>query len=302
MGELQPERRPVELVHGADHWIGRFVAMACPCEVLVEQVPERVARRILDAVSDCAWRIEAKFSRYRADNIVHLINTSAGRPVTVDAETAKLLDFAATLTHLSDGRFDITCGVLRKAWRFDGGSHVPAQSEIDALLPLVGWHRAAWQSPVLTLQPGMQIDLGGIGKEYAVDAAATIAAGIARGVSSLVNFGGDVAVHNARRDGRPWQVGIEYADRPGTAASVIQLTRGALATSGDARRFVLKDGKRYSHVLDARSGWPVPDAPRSVTVAADTCTQAGTMTTLALLWGAEAENFLQSQGVRYWLQ
>jgi thiamine biosynthesis lipoprotein len=301
VGEPHPERRPVELVHGADHWIGRFIAMACPCEVLIEQVPESLARRILDAVSDCAWRIEAKFSRYRDDNIVHLINTSAGRPVTVDAETAKLLDFAATLTHLSEGRFDITSGVLRKAWAFDGGSYIPAQREIDALLPLVGWHRVAWRSPVLSLQPGMQIDLGGVGKEYAVDAAAAIAAGIARGVSTLVNFGGDMAVYNARRDGRPWQVGVECPDRPGAAASVIKLTRGALATSGDSRRFVLKDGKRYSHVLDARSGWPVPDAPRSVTVAADTCTQAGTMATLALLRGAEAERFLQSQGARYWL-
>jgi thiamine biosynthesis lipoprotein len=301
-GEPQPERRPVELVRGTDHWIGRFAAMACPCEVLIEQVPEALARRILEAVSNCAWRIEAKFSRYRDDNIVHLINTRAGQPITVDAETAKLLDFATILTDLSDGHFDITCGVLRKAWRFDGGSHVPTQREIDVLLPLIGWRRVEWQSPVLCLQPGMQIDLGGIGKEYAVDTASAIAAGMARGVSVLVNFGGDMAVHNSRRDGRPWQVGIECSDRPGSAASVIKLARGALATSGDSRRFVLKDGKRYSHVLDARSGWPIPDAPRSVTVAADTCIQAGTMTTLALLRGADAEQFLQSQHARYWLQ
>lgn len=300
--EPRPERRPVELVRGLDHWIGRFIAMACPCEVLIEPVPEALARRILEAVSNCAWRIEAKFSRYRDDNIVHLINTSAGRPVTVDAETAKLLDFATTLTNLSDGRFDITCGVLRKAWRFDGGSHVPAQSEIDALLPLIGWRRVEWRPPELCLQPGMQIDLGGIGKEYAVDTAAAIAANMARGVSTLVNFGGDMAVCSSRRDGRPWQVGIECADRPGAAASIIKLSRGALATSGDSRRFVLKDGKRYSHVLDARSGWPVLHAPRSVTVAADTCVQAGTMSTLALLRGADAERFLQSQGARYWLQ
>lgn len=294
--------RPAELVRGAEHWIGRFVAMACPCEVLMEPVPEALARRILEAVSGCAWRIEAKFSRYRDDNIVHAINSSAGRPVTVDAETARLLDFAATLTRLSDGRFDITCGVLGKAWRFDGGSHVPAQAEIDALLALVGWHRVAWQSPVFSMQPGMRIDLGGIGKEYAVDAAAALAADVAPGVSCLVNFGGDVAVRIPRRDGRSWQVGIESAARPGVAAVIVDLAHGALATSGDSRRFVLKDGRRYCHVLDARTGWPVADAPRSVTVAADTCTQAGTLTTLSLLRGAEAESFLQSQGVRHWVQ
>lgn len=294
--------RMAELVRGEDHWIGRFTAMACPCEVLIEQVSEALARRLLDEVSRCAWRIEAKFSRYRDDNIVHLINSSAGRPVVVDEETAKLLDFAATLTRLSAGRFDITCGVLRQAWRFDGGDHIPLQSEIDALLPLIGWHRLSWQSPVLSLQPGMQIDFGGIGKEYAVDAAVALASGIARGVSCLVNFGGDVAVRHARRDGRPWRVGIESAERPGAATSTISLTRGALATSGDSRRFVLKDGKRYSHVLDARTGWPVANAPRSVTVAAESCTQAGTMATLALLQADAAQGFLQSQGMRYWLQ
>lgn len=276
--------------------------MACPCEVLIEQVPESLARRIVDAVSGCAWRIETKYSRYRDDNIVHQINTSMGRPVTVDEETAKLLDFATTLTRLSEGRFDITCGILRKVWRFDGGSHIPTQGDIDALLPLIGWRRASWRSPVLSLQPGMQIDLGGIGKEYAVDAAATRISAMARGVSCLVNFGGDIVVRHPRRDGRCWQVGIESANQPGAAASIIKLTQGALATSGDSRRFVLKDGKRYPHVLDATTGWPVPDAPRSVTVAADTCTQAGTLTTLALLQGAGAEQFLKSQGARYWLQ
>jgi thiamine biosynthesis lipoprotein len=90
------QQRTAELVRGEDHWIGRFSAMGCPCEVLIEQVPATLARRLVDEVSRCAWRIEAKFSRYRDDNIVHLINTSAGRPVSVDEETAKLLDFAAT--------------------------------------------------------------------------------------------------------------------------------------------------------------------------------------------------------------
>jgi len=296
------QQRTAELVRGEDHWIGRFSAMGCPCEVLIEQVPATLARRLVDEVSRCAWRIEAKFSRYRDDNIVHLINTSAGRPVSVDEETAKLLDFAATLTRLSDGRFDITCGVLRKAWRFDGGDHVPLQSEIDALLPLIGWHRLSWHSPVLSLQPGMQIDFGGIGKEYAVDAAVALASGIARGVSCLVNFGGDVAVRHPRRDGRAWRVGVESADRVGAAASIISLTRGALATSGDSRRFALKDGKRYSHVLDARTGWPVANSPRSVTVAAESCTQAGTLATLALLQADAAEALLRAQKVRYWLQ
>jgi thiamine biosynthesis lipoprotein len=121
-------------------------------------------------------------------------------------------------------------------------------------------------------------------------------------VSCLVNFGGDIAVRTPRRDGKAWVVGIESCDRQGMATNTISLRSGAIASSGDSRRFVMKDGKRYSHVLDARTGWPVLDAPRSVTILADTCTQAGTFSTLAMLRGANAREFLQAQGVKYWLQ
>jgi thiamine biosynthesis lipoprotein len=86
----------------------------------------------------------------------------------------------------------------------------------------------------------------------------------------------------------------------GGVARHIDLTVGALATSGDSRRFLLKDGKRYGHVLDPRSGWPVVGAPRSVTVAAATCTEAGMLATLALLQGTEAEAFLEAQAVQFW--
>lgn len=284
------------------HLAARFTAMASPCEVLIETTSELLARRIADAVAQCAWRIERKYSRYRDDSVIHWINASAGAPLEVDDETANLLDFAATLTHLSDGRFDITSGVLRKAWTFDGGSRIPTQDEIDALLPSVGWHKVKWARPSLQLQPGMQIDFGGIGKEYAVDAASTLADSIAPGASVLVNFGGDVAVRHARRDGEPWRVGIENAARPDRPSRLLNLTRGAIATSGDARRFVLKDGRRYAHILDARTGWSIEGAPRSITVVADTCTQAGTLTTLAMLHGSNAETFLSDAGVQFWLQ
>jgi len=276
--------------------------MASPCEVLIEDAPEALARQMVSAAADCAWRIERKFSRYRSDSVVHEINSSAGRAIVLDEESAALIDFAATLTTMSEGRFDITSGVLRKVWTFDGGSAVPSQSQIDAVMARVGWHHVQWRKPVLQLQPGMQIDLGGIGKEYAVDLAASRVEGIASGSSCLINFGGDVAVRNPRRDGQPWRVGIEASEHEGTAVHVVRLTRGGLATSGDSRRFVLHQGRRYSHIIDARTGWPVADAPRSITVAADTCTQAGTLTTLAMLQGRDAEQFLRASGAKYWIQ
>jgi thiamine biosynthesis lipoprotein len=106
----------------------------------------------------------------------------------------------------------------------------------------------------------------------------------------------------ARRDGQPWRVGIEAPDRTGAAARIVHLHRGGLATSGDSRRFVMHEGRRYSHILDARTGWPIQDAPRSITVAADTCTQAGTLTTLAMLQGTNAEQLLRASGSRYWIE
>jgi thiamine biosynthesis lipoprotein len=282
-------------------WVGRFRAMAGPCEVLIETLDATEARVVTERVADCAWRIEDKYSRYRRGNVVDEINTAGGRAITVDEETAKLLDFAATLHDLSDGLFDVTSGVLRRAWTFDGGTRLPTQAEIDALLPLVGWDKVQWRRPKLRLLPGMQLDFGGIGKEYAVDQAVQIARNIC-GRSALVNFGGDLALSWSRADGRPWRVGIaDPVARAGAPSRVLELRHGALATSGDTHRFVLTDGTRYSHILDPRSGWPVRDAPRSVTVAAGTCTQAGMLTTLAVLAGNDAERFLEAESVPHWV-
>jgi thiamine biosynthesis lipoprotein len=144
----------------------------------------------------------------------------------------------------------------------------------------------------------MEIDLGGIGKEYAVDRAAALVRPLS--TKCLLNFGGDLLALGPQGAGAPWRVGIESVTAEATAAKHIELRVGALATSGDARRFLLKDGQRYGHILDPKTGWPVAGAPRSVTVAAATCTEAGMLATLALLQGADAERFLEAQGVQFW--
>ena len=91
------------------------------------------------------------------------------------------------------------------------------------------------------------------------------------------------------------------APQPPRQSPVLQLKQGALATSGDSRRFVLRDGVRYGHVLNPKTGWPVMHAPRSVTVAASSCTEAGLLATLAILHGAKAREFLNEQAVRHWV-
>ena len=288
--------RKVVVDRADDCWRGRFNAMASPCEVLCKAKDAGLAKQLTELAATEVWRIEDKFSRYRNDNIIDRINSADGNGVDVDTETAQLLDFAATLFELSDGKFDITSGVLRKIWIFDGGSKIPEQKSVQRALELVGWHKADWSDGRLQIAAGMEIDLGGIGKEYAVDRASTILRDESA-ESCLVNLGGDLAVTRRSKDERPWTVGIEAM-----SSTSIDLHVGALATSGDARRYLMKDGIRYSHILDARNGWPVADGPRSITVAADTCTQAGMLCTLGMLEGDAAEAFLEEQGVNYWCE
>jgi thiamine biosynthesis lipoprotein len=259
-----------------------------------------MARKVLDIIADEAERIEAKLSRYSSGNLVDRINRANGAPFQVDEETAQLLNFADEMFRLSDGAFDITSGVLRRVWNFDGGSRVPRHADVAALLDLVGWQKVSWQPPTLTLRPGMQIDFGGIGKEYAVDRATQLVAAYCD-ASCLVNFGGDLAVTRPRDDGEAWKVGIESTELAGRATRTILLRAGGLATSGDSKRYVVHGGVRYGHILDARTGWPIKSPVHSVTIAADTCTEAGMIATLAMLQGDRIDAFLSELDVPFWL-
>ncbi len=282
------------------YWRGSFRAMASPCELLFAIEDRALAEKLLLMAHAEARRIERKFSRYRQDNCIHLINSSDGRPVTVDDETANLLDFARQCWEISKGKFDITSGVLREVWRFDGSDDIPEPDTVAAALPRVGWDKIVWQRPVITLRPGMEIDLGGIGKEYAVDQTARL---ISRELQTggLINFGGDLFALGPRQHGEPWAVGVDDPEATGVnQIGAVNLSRGGLATSGDARRFLLKDGIRYSHILDPTTGWPVPNAPRAVTVIADTCLEAGMLSTMAMLQGSRAREFLEAQEVKFW--
>lgn len=298
---LRSPARSIEVTEVGHYWRGSFFAMGSPCEVLIESSSAREARQLTALVAAEAWRVEDKFSRYLAGNIIDQINRAEGRPVEVDEETARLLNFAAMLHAASEQRFDITSGVLRRVWTFDGSNAVPAAEAIAAVLEQVGWQRVAWAEPVLTMPAGMEIDLGGIGKEYAVDQAVQRLVDNTD-VPCLVNFGGDLAVSRAPARRPCWLVGLESLQGPQQSPqTLLQLRSGALATSGDTRRFLLKNGIRYGHIIDPRSGWPVAHAPASITVAADTCVQAGALCTLAMLQGAAAEQFLGAEDVRHWI-
>lgn len=276
--------------------------MGCPCEVLVETADSALARRVAEFAMAEATRVDEKFSRYKKGSVVSAIHERRGRPYRVDEETARLLDYGAALWRISEGAFDLTSGVLRHAWSFDNGRAEAHPEKIPALLARVGWQRVGWEPRLrqITLPDGMELDFGGIGKEYAVDRVADWAVANAA-CPVLVNFGGDLrAVGPPPASGR-WVVGIDSPMAARAAVRRIELRSGAVATSGDAARYVEIDGKRYGHILDARTGWPPAGAPRSVTVVADTCSQAGSYSTLAMLQGSGARAFLRRESLKHWV-
>jgi thiamine biosynthesis lipoprotein len=255
--------------------------MGCPCALHVEADAHSAQRALATTRSECA-RLDAKYSHYRDDSFIAQIAARAGSPIEVDVETANLLDFAAALYTQSEGLFDITAAPLTRLWDAQSG-RLPNAEEIAQALRIVGWQRIVWQRPRLQLEPGMHLDLGGIVKEYAADRCAQLCreAGIDSGV---VDLAGDLALIGPHRDGSSWHVGIKAPRAPGRASARIAVPRGGLATSGDYERALIVDGRRYSHIVDPRSGEPVQSFA-SVSVVADSCLIAGAAATLAMLFG-----------------
>lgn len=287
------------LIKEGDHLCGRFQAMASPCELLFDMQDDKQAFVLMRAALKETRRIEHKYSRYLRGNLMHSMNNSLGKPIAIDSETSNLLAFANTCFEMSQGKFDITSGILRRAWKFDGSNKLPSKSQVEELLPYIGWQKIKYKENELIVPPNFELDFGGIGKEYAVNKVAQIMSIALPESSVLINFGGDIQVTQPRNKSPYWQVGIENPSSK-TSTAVVNIAQGGLATSGDANRFLLKDGVRYSHVLDPHTGFPVIDAPRSVTVASDHCIEAGLMATLSLLQGKNAEVFLEEQGMVFW--
>ena len=269
--------------------------MNSPCEILLDGSDARLASELLAIAVQEAERIENKYSRYRKNTVVEQINSAAGQAVEVDEETAGLLDFAAQCFAISEGLFDITTGVLRQVWRFEGGEATPSQQKLDSLRHRMGWDKVIWNRPTLQMPAGFEIDLGGICKEYAADRILNLLKTHTT-KALVVNLGGDLAATGSRT----WSVGIDDASGPGQVLRTVPIRQGAIATSGTTRRFTKLGGQTLGHILNPKTGWPVQEAPRSVTVAAATCTEAGLWSTLAILQGANAESFLQANGLEFW--
>lgn len=295
---LQP--RTFNIVEHQHHLAIEFYAMASPCSALVDSKDHALAQNIATIVCEEVWRIEDKFSRYQPQSLCSAINRSNGVAVAIDNETFLLLNFAHQCYELSDGLFDITAGVLRKVWHFDTSDNIPNAEQVAKVLPNIGWEEVHYDQHSITLPPLMEIDFGGIGKEYAVDRAILLAKRFSN-VEILVNLGGDLCASGPRQNDKAWQVGVEGCDKDNQQPVILSMYQGALATSGDTQRYLLCNGKRYSHILNPKTGWPIKQAPASVTVAASHCVEAGMLATLSLLQGKRAKAFLESMEVEHWL-
>ncbi len=279
-----------------------FCAMASPCSIRIETRNERAANHAARAAIAEVQRIEMKYSRYRSSSVVSRINAAAGsKSVDVDEETESLLHFAHQLHAMSDGLFDATSGVLRQAWNFKH-AQIPAPADLAGYCERIGWSDTRLANGSFCLErPGMELDFGGFGKEYAADRAAGMLQkhGIAH---ALVNLGGDIHVLGnhalPKHAGMPWKVEIQHPRDSNARLAGIAVHEGGLATSGDYERFFELNGKRYCHVLNPRSGWPVTYW-QSITVLAPNTTTAGALSTTAMLKEKEGLDWLNQQNVSY---
>jgi thiamine biosynthesis lipoprotein len=241
-------------------WI-EFFAMGSQCSLWLYADDDDKARQAAEAAIDEVRRIERAYSRYLTDSLLSEINrvAMAGGDISVDPETALLIDHALWAHALSDGLFDVTSGRMREIWS-DEIKSVPHASEIASRLACVGLEKVAWRRPRLSFSvPGMELDLGGIAKEHAADRAAIICAS-AGSRHGLINLGGDISIIGPHPDGSPWRVGICDPFGGGEAVATLFVAEGGVATSGDYERYFEVEGRRT--ILRGR-GTPVQPSHRS---------------------------------------
>ena len=269
----------------------RWNGLGTRCEVQYVCDDDRLASAFESEVVGWVGAFEAKYSRFRPDSLVSRINAAAGQGwVQIDAEMEQFLDLSGSLFQLSQGVLDVTALPLMRLWDYHVVSpRIPSDTEIAAAKRLVGWEKVQRAPGRLRLpEAGMALDFGGWGKEYAVDIAAQLARkhGI---TNALVDFGHDLFALGAAPGKPGWHIGLEDPARAGEACwSSIAARDCGVASSGDYVRGFTINGKRYGHIVDPRTGWPVANGCKQVNVIAKACVQAGVLATAVFILGPES--------------
>lgn len=267
------------------HWS----ALGTVCEVQFACDDAEVAEAFHQAALNWVAQFEARYSRFRPDSLVSRINAAAGEHwVDIDPEMEHMLDICASLAQMTQGLLDATALPLMRLWDYRSPNpRIPTAQEIAEARQRVGWNLVQREPGRVKLsRPGMALDFGGWGKEFAVDAVAQIARdhGI---TAALVDFGHDLRAIGTP-PGRPgWHIGLEDPTKPGTHRGSIAVRDRGVASSGDYIRQFTIGGCRYGHIIDPRTGWPVASGATQVTVIAPSCLQAGVLSTAAFILGPE---------------
>lgn len=270
--------------------------------VSVSGVDETAATVATDAAFAEVKRLEARLSRFEPDSDISMINSaSPGEAVKVSPASFAVLREAARISELSGGAFDVTVGPLVALWRKAGKTGVlPSEEDIDAAREKVSFKNLsldANSNTVTPLREGIIVDLGAIAKGFVAERAAAVLC--RRGISSgFVDAGGDIVFIGSNVDGRPWRTGIEDPRKPGTVADTIYVQSRAVVTSGNYRRFCIIDGKRYSHVIDPRTGRPAV-GPAGVTVIARGGATADAWATALSVLGKDGCDAARADGVEF---
>lgn len=256
----------------------RIPVMGTVAEIAIPTRNEPWAQSAMDAAFQELRRVEATMSRFLPDSDVGRLNARPGAWVPVSSDTGHVLQAAVTWAERSDGRFDPCLGRAVELWDVTTRHVPPEESETRGFAGAHLWAaldvetgggtaRAALASPLAG------VDLGGIAKGHAVDAAAEAlrSFGITDG---LVNVGGDLVALGGDAKGDPWVVGVRSPDHPEGIAARLEVTDEAVATSGDYLRYFRHGGARYHHLLDPASGRPHRTRTRSLTVRAERCIDA----------------------------
>jgi thiamine biosynthesis lipoprotein len=264
-----------------------FNALGTECLLLYTHPDARAAAAFGQAARTWVDAFEAKYTRFRTDSLVGRINAAAGREWTeIDEDASRMFDLAGQLAQLTGGVLDATALPLLRLWNYKADRpRLPEAAAIAAARRLVGWHKVQREPGRIRLpEPGMGLDLGGFGKEYAVDAVAEL--GRRHGLANLlVDFGHDVRVLGHPADAPWWRIGVEDPHRPGASWARLGLSERGVATSGDYLRRFTVGGRRFGHIVDLRTGWPVANGCESVTVVASSCLEAGVYSTTAFVLG-----------------
>jgi FAD:protein FMN transferase len=267
----------------------KFHAMGTQCRLKFRITRTSDATAFEEHVLAWVANFEATYSRFLPDSLISRINANAGAAwVEIDPETEHLFDFCGQLVFTTRGAFDPTALPLIRLWNWKTEPPaIPTAAEIKVAQELVGWSKVQRRPGAVFLpRPGMSIDLGGIGKEFAVDR--VLAMAMEHGIQDvLVDFGQDVRVHGQPADKPAWHIGLQDPKNPTRCWCGLAVRNHAVATSGDYIRSFTLNGKRYGHIIDPRSGYPVSNGCLAVSVIAPSCTVAGILSTSAFILGPQ---------------